>query len=135
VDRLKAAFIHRFATAAGASWVGKALPFGVGAAVGGVGNGILGRRVVVGARRAFGIPPARVPDEIEPRPGATRVEHSLGRGLRRAGQAVGGATARAGSAVGGATARAGSAVGAVTGRVRGRRSITDGESPPSPHGS
>lgn len=95
VDRLKSTFVHRFAVAGGASWLGKALPFGVGAAVGGIGNGILGRRVIVTSRRAFGAAPLTIPAEIEPRPGATRVEHALGAGLRRAGSAVGGLAARA----------------------------------------
>lgn len=95
VDRLKSTFVHRFAVTGGASWLGKALPFGVGAAVGGIGNGILARRVIVTSRRAFGTAPLTVPAEIEPRPRATRVEHALGAGLRRAGRAVGGLTARA----------------------------------------
>jgi hypothetical protein len=119
VDRLKSAFIHRFATAGGASWVGKALPFGVGAVVGGVGNGILGRRVVVGSRRAFGVATAPLPPEIEPRPGARRVEHIVGGGLRRAGTAVSGAAARAGGAVGVAAGRAKDAAGAaIAARLR-----------------
>lgn len=105
VDRLKSAFVRRFAVAGGTSFLGKALPFGVGAVVGGAGNGILGRRVVVGARRAFGVPPTAVPPEIEPRPGATRVEFVVGRGMRRAGQAIGTATGRAAGAVGSVAGR------------------------------
>ncbi|WP_242497653.1 hypothetical protein [Microbacterium protaetiae] len=105
VDRLKSTFVRRFAVAGGTSWVGKALPFGVGAVVGGAGNGILGRRIVVGARRAFGMPPAHLPAQLEPRPGATRVEAVLGRSVRRAGQSVGGATVRATKVVGSAAAR------------------------------
>ncbi len=64
VDRLKSVFIRTFAARAGASWVGKALPFGIGAVVGGAGNGILGRRVVVSARKAFGPAPLALPDEL-----------------------------------------------------------------------
>lgn len=93
VDRLKSVFIRRFVVAGGASWVGKALPFGIGAAVGGVGNSILGRRVVVGSRKAFRVPPATLPTELEPRPGATRVEHLLAHGTRRVGSGVRTATA------------------------------------------
>jgi len=89
VDRLKTAFVRRFAVAGGTSFIGKALPFGVGAVVGGAGNGILGRRVVVSARRAFGVPPTFVPPELEPRAGAARVEYVVGRGVRRAGRALG----------------------------------------------
>jgi len=100
VDRLKTAFVRRFVVAGGTSWVGKALPFGIGAVVGGAGNGILGRRIVVGSRRAFGVAPARVPADIEPREGATRMEYVVGRTLRRAGRAVGDVTVRGAKAVG-----------------------------------
>ncbi|WEG07480.1 hypothetical protein PU630_09405 [Microbacterium horticulturae] len=106
VDRLKNTFVHRFAIAGGTSFVGKALPFGVGAVVGGAGNGILGRRVVVGARRAFGPPPAHIPREVEPRADARRVEDIVGGRLRGAGRAVGGAATRAAHAVGTAAHRA-----------------------------
>ncbi len=105
VDRLKTTFIHQFAARGGASWIGKALPFGIGAAVGGAGNNILGRRVLVGARRAFGPPPAILPPDLEPRPGATRIERAATRGLRRAGGAVVGGVTRGAAAIGGATRR------------------------------
>lgn len=95
VDRLKTMFLRRFAAAGGASFLGKALPFGIGAAVGGAGNNVLGRRVVVGARRAFGLPPATYPIELEPRPGAARLEHSAVRAVRRAGGAIAGTGRRA----------------------------------------
>lgn len=55
VDRLKTTFVRSFAARGGASFVGKALPFGIGAAVGGAGNHILGRRVLVGSRRALSL--------------------------------------------------------------------------------
>lgn len=88
VDRLKTSFVHQFAAKGSASVIGKALPFGIGAAVGGTGNHLLGRRVVVGSRRAFGVPPTIYPSELEPRPGATRLEHSAVRGAHRAGEAL-----------------------------------------------
>nr|BFF11883.1 hypothetical protein GCM10025699_31860 [Microbacterium flavescens] len=69
VDRLKTTFIHQFAVRGGASWIGKALPFGIGAAIGGTGNHILGRRVLVNSRRAFGEPPAILPPNSSPRRG------------------------------------------------------------------
>jgi len=106
VDRLKSAFIRRFAGSASASWVGKALPFGVGAVVGGVGNGILGRRVVVASRHAFGTP-GPLPPELEPRPGARRIEHIVGDRLRRAGTSVTSAAAHAGATIRTATRRRG----------------------------
>jgi hypothetical protein len=122
VDRLKTAFVHQFAARGGASWVGKALPFGVGAVIGGAGNNILGRRVLVGSRRAFGPPPLVLPPELEPRPGARRVEHSAAAGVQRASGALAGA---AGSAVRGV----GSAVRGIGGaarRVVPRRSLESG---------
>lgn len=69
VDRLKTAFVRRFAVSGSASWIGKALPFGVGAVVGGTGNHLLGRRVLTTSRRAFGPAPALLPAEVEPAPG------------------------------------------------------------------
>lgn len=91
VDRLKSAFLKRFAASGGASFLGKALPFGVGAAVGGTGNHILGRRVLVASRRAFGVSPAVLPAELEPREDAERLESKLMRGAQFAGSAVAGA--------------------------------------------
>ena len=89
VDRLKSAFIRQFAAKGSASVIGKALPFGIGAAIGGTGNHLLGRRVVVGSRRAFGVAPLQYPAELEPRPGATRVERTAFGLVRRTGSAIG----------------------------------------------
>ncbi len=100
VDKLKTMFIRQFAARGGASWIGKALPFGIGAAIGGAGNNILGRRVLVGSRRAFGVPPLQWPVELEPRPGADRIERLAGRGIRRAGEAVVGGVTRGTARVG-----------------------------------
>ncbi|MEU1970202.1 hypothetical protein ABZ477_00930 [Microbacterium sp. NPDC019599] len=105
VDQLKSVFMRHFAVRGGASWIGKALPFGIGAAVGGAGNNILGRRVLVSSRRAFGLPPAVFPAELEPRPGATRLEHAAGRGIRRAGGAIVGGVTRGVQAAGAAGRR------------------------------
>jgi len=91
VDRLKAMFLKRFAAAGTTSFLGKALPFGVGAAVGGAGNHLLGRRVLTTSRRAFGVAPAVLPAELEPVTGAERVETRVLRGARYAGSAVAGA--------------------------------------------
>jgi hypothetical protein len=105
VDRLKSTFIRQFAARGGASWIGKALPFGIGAAIGGVGNNILGRRVLVGSRRAFGVAPVVLPAELEPRPGADRIERLAGRGMRRAGGYVVGGVTRGTTAIGNAVRR------------------------------
>jgi hypothetical protein len=118
VDRLKTSFIHQFAVRGGASWVGKALPFGVGAVIGGAGNHILGRRVLTGSRRAFGVPPAALPGDLEPRPGAQRLEHSAVSGVRRAGGAVAGLVGTSARTVGAAGSRLGGSVAQVTRRVR-----------------
>ncbi len=107
VDRLKTTFIHQFAVRGGASWIGKALPFGIGAAIGGAGNNILGRRVLVNSRRAFGLPPFSLPAELEPRPGATPLERAATRTIRRAGSAIADGVARGASTVGGAARRVG----------------------------
>ncbi|MFG6491592.1 hypothetical protein [Microbacterium sp. P03] len=110
VDRLKTSFVHQFAAKGGASIVGKALPFGIGAVIGGTGNHILGRRVLVNSRRAFGAPPVDLPADLEPRPGARPLERSTVYGLRRAGGAIAGGLTRSVSAVGGAGRKVGGAV-------------------------
>lgn len=115
VDRLKTAFVHQFAARGGASWLGKALPFGIGAAIGGAGNNILGRRVLVNSRRAFGVAPASLPQDLEPRPDALRLEHAAARGIRRAGEIVVGGVARGAGAV----RRAGRGLGDRVSRRRG----------------
>ncbi|WP_238706925.1 hypothetical protein [Microbacterium lushaniae] len=137
VDRLISVFVRQFAGRAGASWVGKALPFGVGAAVGGAGNNILGRRVLVGSRRAFGAPPVVWPAELEPLPGARRAEEAAMAGAQRVGGAIAGAAgsaarglASAGRSVGGATRRAGGAARrALPGRAS--RGTADGVAAPA----
>lgn len=65
-DKLKSAFIRQFASRGGASFIGKAAPFGVGAVIGGAGNHILGKRVVQSSRLAFGQAPAYFRAELEP---------------------------------------------------------------------
>jgi len=54
-------FVKRYTVRRGALMFGKMLPVGIGAAVGGVGNRIVGKKIVRNARQAFGIPPARWP--------------------------------------------------------------------------
>lgn len=82
VDRLKSEFIRQFAGRGGASFLGKALPFGVGAVVGGAGNHLLGRRVLTTSRRAFGAAPAALPENLEPTPGSERLEARMLKGAR-----------------------------------------------------
>ncbi|WP_251049052.1 hypothetical protein [Microbacterium sp. ISL-103] len=96
VDRLKSMFVKQFAAKGGASFIGKALPFGVGAAVGGAGNHILGRRVLTTSHHAFGAAPLEMPLELEPVAGAEKMELRMLHGAQFVGGAVAGA---AGSAV------------------------------------
>jgi hypothetical protein len=88
VDRLKSEFIRQFASRGGASFIGKALPFGVGAVVGGAGNHLLGRRVLNNSRRAFGAAPAWLPRDLEPVPGSERLEWRMLHGARAIGTGV-----------------------------------------------
>lgn len=62
--RLAHIFATRFGARQGAMLAGRALPFGVGAGIGAVGNAALSRHVVGSARRAFGTPPDRFPPAI-----------------------------------------------------------------------
>ena len=100
VDRLKTMFVKHFAAAGGASFIGKALPFGLGAAVGGAGNNILGRRVLTTSRRAFGTAPATLPAELEPVTGAEKLEKRVMRGARLTGSAIAGAAGTTARGVG-----------------------------------
>ena len=85
-DRLKSSFIRQFVTRGSASFVGKALPFGVGAVVGGAGNHILGKRVLTSSRLAFGQPPAGFHPELDPRIREAIVREGAGlEGVGRAG--------------------------------------------------
>ena len=61
-------FIKRFAARQGASVLGRALPFGIGAAVGGLGNHALGKKVVQASREGFGLPPQHFTIVLEAKP-------------------------------------------------------------------
>lgn len=63
-DRAKKMFIRHFAVQTGAGALGKALPFGIGAVVGGTGNAILGRGVISSARDAFGPAPTSFTENL-----------------------------------------------------------------------
>ncbi|HEY4151681.1 MAG TPA: hypothetical protein VGM38_00020 [Pseudolysinimonas sp.] len=72
-DRVRAAFLRRFAVTQGTSVVGRAIPFGVGAVFGGVGNNILGRRIVRSARGAFPAAPDTFPATLDAAPRAPKI--------------------------------------------------------------
>jgi hypothetical protein len=60
-DRLKKTFLKKFAVAQGTNVVGRLIPFGIGAVIGGGGNHLLGRQIVRTAREGFGPAPAAFP--------------------------------------------------------------------------
>lgn len=59
-------FLRKILATQGASMLGRAIPFGVGAAVGGVGNRFLGKKVIEAAGLAFGPVPTVIPGELAP---------------------------------------------------------------------
>jgi hypothetical protein len=65
-DRVKKAFVRRFVATQSASIVGRSIPFGIGAVIGGTGNHMLGRKVVSSSRAAFGPAPLQFPVVLEP---------------------------------------------------------------------
>lgn len=76
-DRMQKAFLRRFARNTTTGAVGRILPFGIGAVVGGTANHLLGRKVVTSSRVAFGPVPDAFPAELEPRPRRMRVVRVL----------------------------------------------------------
>ena len=59
--RIRNAFVRRFAVTQGTSVVGRLLPFGIGAVVGGGGNHLMGRNIVRSSKEAFGPAPIAFP--------------------------------------------------------------------------
>ncbi|GAB3063343.1 hypothetical protein [Sediminivirga luteola] len=68
VKQLKRTMLRRFTSKQGASVVGKIMPFGIGAVIGGAANRSLANSVVKHSRQAFGPAPAVLPDYLEPDP-------------------------------------------------------------------
>jgi hypothetical protein len=68
-SRLMRYFVKRYALKRGAIAFGKLLPVGIGAVVGGVGNRLMGKRIIANARKAFGNPPPRWPAALHVLPG------------------------------------------------------------------
>src|SRR6185312_8803824 len=69
-SRLLRYFIKRYTLKRGAIAFGKLLPAGVGAVIGGVGNRLMGKKIVANARLAFGPPPPRWPATLHVLPSA-----------------------------------------------------------------
>ena len=68
-SRLMRYFVKRYALKRGAVAFGKLLPVGIGAVVGGVGNRLMGKRIIANSRKAFGNPPPRWPATLHVLPG------------------------------------------------------------------
>lgn len=85
-DRLKKSFVKRFSVAQGTNIVGRLLPFGIGAVIGGGGNHLLGRQIVRLSRDAFGTPPESFPLwlEVVPKQPKQPKQRRLPRPRRRA---------------------------------------------------
>jgi hypothetical protein len=60
-SRLLKYFVKKYTLRRGAIAFGKLLPVGIGAVIGGVGNRLMGKRIIANARKAFGDPPPRWP--------------------------------------------------------------------------
>ncbi len=56
-------FVRKYAARRGALLLGKLVPAGIGAAIGGAGNRTIGKRTIINAREAFGAPPTTWPAE------------------------------------------------------------------------
>jgi len=63
-SRLMRYFVKRYTLKRGAITFGKLLPVGIGAVVGGVGNRMMGKKIVAHAHTAFGDPPPRWPSPL-----------------------------------------------------------------------
>lgn len=66
-------FLRSLVKRQGTAFFGRALPFGIGAVVGGAGNLMMGRAIVANAKEAFGPLPDTIPGEL--RDGATAADH------------------------------------------------------------
>lgn len=63
-DQIKRRFVRRFFIRQGTSMFGRAIPFGIGAVVGGVGNRSLAGHIMRTAHRSFGDLPEQTPDAL-----------------------------------------------------------------------
>jgi len=63
-EQIQRAFLRNILKRQGTALLGRALPFGVGAVVGGVGNRMMGQAVIANAREAFGPMPITIPGDL-----------------------------------------------------------------------
>nr|WP_245162103.1 hypothetical protein [Brevibacterium marinum] len=80
--KLRKTFIRKFAARAGGSLVGRLLPFGIGAVIGGVVNSQMSRKVTKEAEEAFGATPTIFPLETDPEYVAPKKDRKLLAGLK-----------------------------------------------------
>lgn len=71
-DQLKKTFIKKFSVAQGTNIVGRMIPFGIGAVIGGGGNHLLGRQIVRASREGFSAPPEVFPAWLDFEPKAPK---------------------------------------------------------------
>ena len=64
-NKIQKAFLKNLRKRQGTALFGRALPFGIGAVVGGAGNLMMGRAVVANAKEAFGPMPDTIPGELK----------------------------------------------------------------------
>jgi hypothetical protein len=69
-SRLLKYFVKKYALKRSALALGKMLPVGIGAVIGGGGNRVMGKRIINNAHIAFGRPPARWPGTLHVLPAA-----------------------------------------------------------------
>ncbi|RZU63388.1 hypothetical protein [Zhihengliuella halotolerans] len=89
--KMQKRFLRRVLATQGASTLGRLVPFGVGAAIGGVGNHLLGRKVIEASKLAFGTLPETIPAEVVDQASERRAIEDVERELeaerrRRAGE-------------------------------------------------
>jgi hypothetical protein len=85
LDSMRRRFLKKILTKQGTAMLGRAVPFGIGAVVGGAGNHFMGRKVISATREAFGEPPLVLPmglvEELaQKRHYIPRRHHELGAG-------------------------------------------------------
>jgi hypothetical protein len=69
--KIQTMFLRSLLKTQGTALLGRALPFGIGAVVGGVGNRLMGRAVIANAKEAFGPMPDTIPGELQALAGTT----------------------------------------------------------------
>lgn len=63
-QQLRRSFFRKIPVRQGAGFLGRLIPFGVGAVIGGVGNRAMGKAVVKSAQHLFGPAPVQLPEEL-----------------------------------------------------------------------